>query len=109
MEVCKNLKDNSKTANIKVIAISGDLRHSEKVILDAGAEIYFTKPVDFDTLLTVLQRICGAGRKHLTLLRPSFLQCHHSPGAAMLRLPAPKSHHSSAHKYLIQRHPDACG
>ena len=26
MEVCKNLKDNSKTANIKVIAISGDLR-----------------------------------------------------------------------------------
>ena len=53
MEVCKNLKENSKTANIKVIAISGDLRHSEKVILDAGADIYFTKPVDFDTLLTV--------------------------------------------------------
>ena len=53
MEVCKNLKENSKTSNIKVIAISGDLRHSEKVILDAGADIYFTKPVDFDTLLTV--------------------------------------------------------
>jgi CheY-like chemotaxis protein len=59
MEVCKNLKDNSKTANIKVIAISGDLRHSEKVILDAGAEIYFTKPVDFDTLLTVCNEFVG--------------------------------------------------
>lgn len=53
MEVCKNLKENPKTNNIKVIAISGDLRHSEKVILDSGADIYFTKPVDFDTLLTV--------------------------------------------------------
>jgi CheY-like chemotaxis protein len=59
MEVCKNLKDNSKTANIKVIAISGDLRHSEKIILDAGAEIYFTKPVDFDTLLTVCNEFVG--------------------------------------------------
>jgi CheY-like chemotaxis protein len=59
MEVCKNLNDNSKTANIKVIAISGDLRHSEKVILDAGAEIYFTKPVDFDTLLTVCNEFVG--------------------------------------------------
>jgi len=59
MEVCKNLKDNSKTANIKVVAISGDLRHSEKVILDAGAEIYFTKPVDFDTLLTVCNEFVG--------------------------------------------------
>jgi CheY-like chemotaxis protein len=61
MEVCKNLKENSKTANIKVIAISGDLRHSEKVILDAGAEIYFTKPVDFDTLLTVCNEFVGQG------------------------------------------------
>lgn len=59
MEVCKNLKGNSKTTNIKVIAISGDLRHSEKVILDAGAEIYFTKPVDFDTLLTVCNEFVG--------------------------------------------------
>jgi CheY-like chemotaxis protein len=59
MEVCKNLKENPKTTNIKVIAISGDLRHSEKVILDAGADIYFTKPVDFDTLLTVCNEFVG--------------------------------------------------
>ncbi len=59
MEVCKNLKENPKTTNIKVIAISGDLRHSEKIILDAGADIYFTKPVDFDTLLTVSNEFVG--------------------------------------------------
>lgn len=51
MEVSKNLKANPKTQNIKVIAISGDLRHSEKVILESGADMYFTKPVDFDVLL----------------------------------------------------------
>ena len=50
MEVCKNLKSNTKTGNIKIIAISGDLRHSEKVILESGADIYFTKPVDFEAL-----------------------------------------------------------
>ena len=63
MEVCKNLKENPKTANIKVIAISGDLRHSEKVILDAGADIYFTKPVDFDTLLSVCNEFVGQAEK----------------------------------------------
>jgi DNA-binding response OmpR family regulator len=53
MEVCRNLKSNPRTSNIKIITISGDLRHSEKVIRDAGADIYFTKPVDFDDLLRV--------------------------------------------------------
>ncbi|MFQ5449873.1 MAG: response regulator transcription factor, partial [Nitrospinaceae bacterium] len=48
MEVCKNLKSNPKTKYINIVAISGDLRHSEKVILESGADIYFTKPVDFD-------------------------------------------------------------
>jgi CheY-like chemotaxis protein len=60
MEVCKNLKANPKTGNIKIIAISGDLRHSEQVILDAGANIYFTKPVDFETLLNVCNEFVGA-------------------------------------------------
>lgn len=59
MEVCKNLKANPKTGNIKVVAISGDLRHSEQVILDAGADIYLTKPVDFETLLNVCNEFVG--------------------------------------------------
>jgi CheY-like chemotaxis protein len=60
MEVCKNLKSNPKTGNIKIITISGDLRHSEQVILDAGADIYFTKPVDFETLLNVCNEYVSA-------------------------------------------------
>ena len=56
MEVSTNLKANPKTQNIKVIAISGDLRHSEKVILESGADMYFTKPVDFDVLLEVCNK-----------------------------------------------------
>lgn len=63
MEVCKNLKSNSKTTNIKIVAISGDLRHSEKVILDAGADIYFTKPVEFETLLNVCNEYIGHAGK----------------------------------------------
>ena len=63
MEVCKNLKSNPKTRNIKIIAISGDLRHSEKVVLDAGADIYFTKPVDFDTLLNICNEFIGNAGK----------------------------------------------
>ena len=63
MEVCKNLKSNPKTENIKIVAISGDLRHSEKVVLDAGADIYFTKPVDFETLLNVCNDYVGNAGK----------------------------------------------
>jgi len=59
MEVCKNLKENPKTTNIKIIAISGDLRHSEKVVLDAGADIYFTKPVSFGTVQDVCDEFVG--------------------------------------------------
>ena len=63
MEVCKNLKSNPKTGNIKIVTISGDLRHSEQVILDAGADIYFTKPVDFETLLNVCNEFVGVNGK----------------------------------------------
>ncbi len=63
MEVCKNLKSNPKTGNIKIVTISGDLRHSEQVILDAGADIYFTKPVDFETLLNVCNEFVGSNGK----------------------------------------------
>ena len=63
MEVCKNLKSNAKTGNIKIVAISGDLRHSEKVVLDAGADIYFTKPVEFETLLNVCNEFIGHAGK----------------------------------------------
>ncbi|HTY62634.1 MAG TPA: response regulator [Acidobacteriota bacterium] len=46
-EVCRKLKANSGTQNIKIVAISGD--HSPAVrdrILNAGADLFFTKPLD---------------------------------------------------------------
>ncbi len=57
MEVCRNLKSNPQTENIKIIAMSGDLQHSKKDILDAGAEMYFTKPIDFENLLEVCNKM----------------------------------------------------
>jgi len=46
-EVCQKLKSSPNTQTIKIVAISGD--HSPAVrdrILDAGADLFFTKPLD---------------------------------------------------------------
>lgn len=51
MEVCKNIKSNPQTRNIRIIAITADINYPEKDVLAAGADLYFTKPVDFNTLL----------------------------------------------------------
>ncbi len=45
-EVCRKLKSNSNTQNIKIVAISGD--HSgvaKERALNAGADLFFTKPL----------------------------------------------------------------
>ena len=42
-----------KTKNIKIIAISGDLRYSETEVLEAGANSFFAKPVNFENLLSL--------------------------------------------------------
>ncbi len=46
-EVCRKLKSNPATAQIKIVAITGD--HSSGIrerILQAGADLFFTKPLD---------------------------------------------------------------
>jgi CheY-like chemotaxis protein len=46
-EVCRKLKSNPGTRNIKIVAISGD--HSSDVrerILSSGADLFFTKPLE---------------------------------------------------------------
>jgi PleD family two-component response regulator len=53
LHVCKNLRADSKTENIKIIIISADLRYSEAEVLEAGANSFFTKPVNFEILLTL--------------------------------------------------------
>jgi CheY-like chemotaxis protein len=53
LEVCKVLRSDDKTKNIKIIAISGDLRYTEVEVLGAGANSFFTKPVNFENLLSL--------------------------------------------------------
>ncbi|MBT6718729.1 MAG: hypothetical protein HOB18_13995, partial [Nitrospina sp.] len=53
LQVCKNLRADSKTEKIKIITISGDLRYSEAEVLEAGANSFFTKPVNFENLLSL--------------------------------------------------------
>jgi DNA-binding response OmpR family regulator len=53
LEVCKVLRSDDKTKNIKIIAISGDLRYTETEVLGAGSNSFFTKPVNFENLLSL--------------------------------------------------------
>jgi DNA-binding response OmpR family regulator len=55
IEVCRRIKENpaSKTA---IIAISG-VETSEKQILQAGADAFMLKPVDFDKLHAEARRL----------------------------------------------------
>ncbi len=53
LDVCRDLRADEKTKNIKIIAISGDLGYTESEVLGAGADSFFTKPVNFENLLTL--------------------------------------------------------
>jgi CheY-like chemotaxis protein len=53
LEVCKVLRSDDKTKNIKIIAISGGLKYTETKVLGAGANAFFTKPVNFENLLSL--------------------------------------------------------
>jgi PleD family two-component response regulator len=53
LQVCKNLRADHKTKNMKIISISRDLRYSEAEVLKAGANTFFKKPVNFKTLLSL--------------------------------------------------------
>ncbi len=51
LEVCKNLKGNPKTKNIKIIVITAHLNYSEEMVISSGADLFLRKPVDFTNLL----------------------------------------------------------
>ena len=53
LEVCKDLRGDESTKNIKIISISGDLRYSEEEVIAAGANSFFAKPVNFENLLSL--------------------------------------------------------
>ena len=51
IDVCKDIRYHELTKNILIIAISGDLKYTEAEVLEAGANVFFSKPVNFENLL----------------------------------------------------------
>ncbi len=51
LEVCKNLKSNPTTQQMKIIIITAHVNYSEKSVEAAGADMFLRKPVDFKVLL----------------------------------------------------------
>ena len=51
IDVCKDIRYHELTKNIFIIAISEDLRYTEAEVLESGANVFFSKPVNFENLL----------------------------------------------------------
>ena len=59
-EVCKHLKFNPETANIKIMAITGHPCHETvKKINNAGADFLFEKPIDTIHLKNIIEEMIG--------------------------------------------------
>ncbi len=57
-EVCKHLKYNPETSNIKIIAITGyPSENSMRKITDIGADFFLEKPIDTERLKKIIQEI----------------------------------------------------
>ena len=66
LEVCKNLKSDTKTASIPVIMLTAKSQESDKIVgLELGADDYVTKPFSFRELIArikaVLRRVKEKG------------------------------------------------
>lgn len=63
-EVCKQIKANSNTSHIKILAHTGyDTPENRERILQAGADGYMAKPVRKKTLLQNLEDLLGSVRR----------------------------------------------
>ena len=61
-EVLKQLKDNARTRHIPVVVLTGRTdKEALKQSMYHYAEQFLTKPIDFDQLKSVIQRILGPG------------------------------------------------
>ncbi|MDY6861398.1 MAG: response regulator [Thermodesulfobacteriota bacterium] len=63
-EVCKRIKGNPTTSQIKILAITGyDTGENRARIMEAGADDYLAKPIAMDTLLQHIEGILNPGEK----------------------------------------------
>jgi len=57
-DICKDLKKNSKTKNIRVIMLSGKAEQHDRILgLELGADDYMTKPVSLNHLATRIKKM----------------------------------------------------
>jgi len=64
LSVTKNLRLNPNFKNVPIIIISGhDPNHYRQAAQDAGCDEYFLKPIDFDRLQLVLDRMVPRERR----------------------------------------------
>jgi excisionase family DNA binding protein len=62
-EVCRHLKYNPETSNIKIIAITGyPCEVSMKKITDIGADFFLEKPIDTERLKKIVHEILNEGK-----------------------------------------------
>ena len=60
-EVCRRLKNNPETKNVKIIAISGfDTQENKEKILACGADLFLAKPLDLERLRKEVESILGS-------------------------------------------------
>jgi two-component system, OmpR family, response regulator len=61
-EVCRRIKSDPQTQSIKVIAATAHpSEQAEQAIVDAGAEVYLTKPIEVDQLVSVVGDLLDHG------------------------------------------------
>ncbi len=58
-DICRDIKENSKTKNIKILMLSAKSAHHERIQgLEVGADDYVTKPIDPLHLVNKIRRMC---------------------------------------------------
>jgi DNA-binding response OmpR family regulator len=64
LELCKTLKSDVKTSHIPIILLTAKASVDEQIIgIEAGADIYITKPFNYRYLLTHIRNIVASRRK----------------------------------------------
>ena len=63
VEALRALRDDARTANIPVIAVTAQAMEGDRArFIDAGFDGYLSKPVDIDAFLATVQQHCRTGR-----------------------------------------------
>ena len=57
-EVCRRMKENSETSQIKILAITGyDTKENRNRIMEAGADGYLAKPLEKDPFIKQVEKL----------------------------------------------------